>query len=315
MNISIVIPNYNGEEILKNNLPKVIEVISQYDGGKIEFVVVDDGSTDRSLEIIKNEKSKIKNENLKFKILLNSRNMGFSSTVNRGVKESMGEIIILLNTDVIPQKNFLESLLANFNNPNVFAVGCMDKSVEGDKIVLRGRGIGRWEKGFLVHKRGEVDKKDTLWVNGGSGAFRKSIWDKIGGFNEFYNPFYWEDIDLSYRAQKMGYKVLFEAKSIVFHEHQKGIIKRKFSASKIKTVAYRNQIIFVWLNITDLDWQFQHLFWLPYHLFKSLIRRNWEFLIGFFQALILLPKIIKTSFAMQKLFIKKDKEIIGEFLE
>ncbi|MFH1832971.1 MAG: glycosyltransferase family 2 protein [Candidatus Levyibacteriota bacterium] len=315
MNISIVIPNYNGEELLEKNLPKVIEAISEYNGGEIEFVIVDDGSTDDSIEKIKNQKSKIKNTNVKLKIIENSKNLGFSSTVNRGVKESMGEIIILLNTDVIPEKNFLGPLLLHFNDPNVFAVGCMDKSIEDGKVILRGRGIGRWERGFFVHKRGEVDKKDTLWVNGGSGAFRKSIWDKIGGFNELYNPFYWEDIDLSYRAQKMGYKILFEPKSIVVHEHEKGIIKKKMSLSKIKTVAYRNQIIFTWLNITDLDWQFQHFFWLPYHLFKSLIHRNREFLIGFFQALILLPKIIKTSSKIQKLFVKKDKEIIGDFLE
>lgn len=325
MDISIVVPNYNGEELLKKNLPKVMEAISGYKDGEIEIIVVDDDSTDASASVISNLKSAMQNQispvspseagRANLKIIKNKKNLGFSSTVNRGVKEARGEIIILLNTDVVPEKNFLDPLMRHFLDPNIFAVGCMDKSIEDNKVILRGRGIGRWEKGFLVHKRGEVDKTDTLWVNGGSGAFRKSIWDRLGGFNQLYSPFYWEDIDLSYRAQKMGYRILFEPESVVVHEHAKGVIKKRFSKSKIKTIAYRNQFIFVWLNITDLDLQFQHIFWLPYHLLRALINGDWNFITGFFQALVLLPKIIKSFFETQKLFVKKDKEVIKEFSE
>lgn len=307
MKISIVIPNYNGEELLAKNLPKVVEAV--YDYKDIEIIIVDDGSTDNSLASIKYYVSGDKSKKIKFKIIQNEKNLGFSSVVNRGAQNANGDILVLLNTDVVPKNDFLKPLIDKFHDKLIFAVGCMDESIEDGKVVLRGRGIGRWQKGFLVHKKGEIDKKNTLWVNGGSGAFRKSIWDKLGGFNELYNPFYWEDIDLSYRALKSGYKILFEPTSVVLHEHEKGTIKKKFSPFKIKTIAYRNQFIFVWENATDISLQFLHVFWLPYHFLKALIQLDVPFLIGFLMAFILLPKIIISSFKAQKMFIKKDKEI------
>lgn len=308
MNLSIIIPNYNGEVLLKKNLPKILELFKNYNEYKYEVIVVDDGSTD--LSVLYLEELVKEFENLKF--VVNKKNLGFSSTVNKGVGESRGEIIILLNSDVYPEKGFLKPLLSHFNDEEVFAVGCLDKSIEGEKIVLRGRGLGEWKKGFLVHKRGEVNKSNTLWVNGGSGAFRKSIWDNLGGLNELYNPFYWEDIDLSYRALKSGYKVLFEPKSAVYHEHEKGAIKSKYSSSQIRIISYRNQFIFSWENATDYSLQVSHFLWLPYHFIKAIFRMDWEFFAGFFKAIILLPKVISSSLRFQKAFVKKDKEVISE---
>lgn len=319
MKISIVIPNYNGEKLLQKNLPKVIEAAEFYgqksnDGA--EIIVVDDCSTDKSVSYIKNQILKInppaggQKSKMIFSMIENPKNLGFASTVNKGVKEANGEIVVLLNTDVVPQMDFLIPLIPHFEDEKTFAVGCMDKSIENGKVVLRGRGIGKWEKGFLVHSRGEVDKTSTLWVSGGSGAFRKSIWEKLEGFNKLYNPFYWEDIDLSYRAIKSGYKIWFEPKSIVIHEHKKGAIKSKYNDEQIKTIAYRNQILFVWINATDLNLQFLHLLWLPYHILKACLNRDWEFLKAFIKACVLFPKAIGASFKAQKLFIKSDKEVI-----
>lgn len=311
MNISIIIPNYNGEKLIQKNLPKVIEELSNYSKYKSEIIIVDDASVDNSMDVLKSFEDKYSN----LVILRNEKNLGFSSTVNKGVANAKYEILILLNTDVYPSKGFLLPLLKHFNNDDVFAVGCMDKSIEADKTILRGRGLGQWERGFLVHKRGEVNKTNTLWVSGGSGAFRKSIWEKLGGLNELYNPFYWEDIDLSYRALKSGYKILFEPKSIVYHEHDKGAIKSKYSPYQIKVIAYRNQFIFVRENVTDIDLKIKHLIWLPYHLVKALIAGDIAFFIGYFKSLVLLPKIIKSSLTYQKLFVKKDSEVIKNYLE
>lgn len=297
MNVSIVIPNYNGEKILRENLPKVLEAV-----GEAEVIVVDDASTDGSLKELNNFKIKIR-------VLKNEKNLGFSSAINRGVRSARGDIIVLLNTDVIPEKGFLTPLFSHFKDDRVFAVGCMDKSVEDGKIVLRGRGIGRWKRGFLIHSRGEIDKTNTLWVNGGSGVFRRSAWEKLGGFNELYNPFYWEDIDLSYRALKSGYKIVFEPKSVVIHEHEKGSIKSSYSNLEIKTIAYRNQFIFVWKNATDLNLQLLHLLWLPYHFLKACLRRDLAFFRGFCWAFLRLPKIISSSLEDQKMFVLKDSQV------
>jgi GT2 family glycosyltransferase len=313
MDLSVIIPNYNGQDLLKKNLPKIFKAMSQHQNGEVEIIVIDDCSTDNSLAQIQNAKIESRNYNLKFKNITNTKNLGFSSTINKGISQSSGEIVILLNTDVVPEIDFLKPLLGHFQDEKIFAVGCMDKSIEGDKVVLRGRGIGKWRRGFFIHSRGEVNKTDTLWVNGGSGAFRKSIWEKLGGFNELYSPFYWEDIDLSYRGLKSGYKIVFEPKSVVVHEHEKGAIKNTYSNFRIKTIAYRNQFIFVWINITDLDLQLFHLVWLPYYFLKALVGRDLAFLNGFLSTFILIPKIIKSSFKAQKLFIKKDKEVLARF--
>lgn len=299
--ISIVIPNYNGEALLRKNLPKVLRSVEGY---KHEVIVVDDASKDKSLEFLKNQK---------VKVLRNIKNLGFSSTVNKGVREANGNIVVLLNSDAYPQKDFLNFLVPHFEDPNVFAVGCLDKSKENGRIVLRGRGIGSWKKGFLVHGRGEINKQNTLWASGGSSAFRESMWQALGGLNEIYNPFYWEDIDLSYRALKSGYKILFEKQSVVYHEHEKGAIKQKYSNFKVRRVAYRNQIIFVWENATDLSLQFLHVIYLPYHLIKAVLRGDFAFLLGFLDAFVLLPKIIQSSFKSQRQFIRTDKEVIREF--
>lgn len=317
MKISVVIPNYNGEDLLRKNLPKVIEALGFFHnkiGLDGEIIIVDDASTDSSVESIKYLVSGIKDDKNIFKIIQNEKNLGFSSSVNKGVKEASGEILVLLNTDIVPQKDFLEPLLQHFKDESVFAVGSMDKSTEGSKTILRGRGIGKWEKGFLVHARGEVDKTNTLWVSGGSGAFRKIIWEKLGGFDNLYSPFYWEDIDLSYRALKLGYKLIFEPRSIVVHEHEIGAIKSFYSSSEIKRISYKNQLIFIWKNITDIDFIFSHLFYLLVRLLKSIARER-EFLFAFLNSLILIPKIIKSSFKQKKYFIKKDKEVLKEFIE
>lgn len=307
MNLSIVIPNYNGKELLSKNLPEILEEINNYKNGRTEVIIVDDASKDDSVNFIKKFSQ--------IKLLVNPKNLGFSKSVNKGVSVAKGEIIILLNTDVKPDKNFLVSLLVHFKDENVFAVGCMDKSTEGEKIVLRGRGIGTWKRGFLIHERGDANMSNTLWVSAGSGAFRKTIWDKLGGLNELYSPFYWEDIDLSYRAQKLGYSLVFESKSTVLHEHDKGVIKKEFSPFDIKVIVYRNQFIFVWTNLTDFNLIIKHLVWFPYHIVKAVLNRDAAFILGLFKALFLCPQIIKSRNRNKKLFVKTDHEITKKFIK
>jgi GT2 family glycosyltransferase len=310
MNISIIIPNFNGEKILIKNLPNIIEVLEDYNNGSIELIISDDNSSDKSLEILERIKEQHKDSKLKIKIVVSEINKGFSSNVNRGVEKASGDILVLLNTDVTPSKNFLEPLLRHFSDGKVFAVGCMDESVEGEKIIFRGRGIGEWKRGFLTHSAGNLDKKNTLWVSGGSGAFRKSIWDKLGGLDPLYDPFYWEDIDLSYRALKSDYRVLFEKESMVRHEHETGAIKTKYKENTIKRIAYRNQFIFVWKN-ADRGNLLLNIVWLPYHILKSVFSGETIFVNGFVDAFMKLPYIINSRNKSSKMFTLLDNEIIS----
>ena len=315
MNISVVIPNFNGETLLRQNLPKVFDIVNNYKDGEGEIIITDDSSRDGSVTFLRDFISARKKEKTQVVLLENKsgKNKGFSANVNKGVAHASGDIVILLNTDVVPHEDFLKPLIEHFTDTNVFAVGCMDESVEDGKVTLRGRGKGEWKRGFLVHSAADIEGgSTTLWVSGGSGAFRKILWNYLGGLNDLYNPFYWEDIDLSYKAQKAGYKVLFEKKSIVRHVHEEGSIKKNYSSFAVRKTAYRNQFFFTWLNATDTIILVNHIFFLPYFLFRALMRRDRAFFVGFFLAIIALPKVLQERNKIQKLVKKTDREVIRQ---
>lgn len=272
--ISIVIPNRNGSVLLRRNLSVVIRAAKGS-----EIIVVDDASTDDSVNILRKEFPDVK-------VIRKDKQEGFASTANAGVSAAIGDIVILLNSDIRPEKNFLSPLVFHFRDPKVFAVSCMDKSIEKGKTVLRGRGLARWERGMYVHSRGEVDKTDTAWVSGGSGAFRKSLWVKLGGMDPIFNPFYWEDIDLSCRAIKAGYTILFEPKSVVIHEHEAGAIQSGYSPEYIKTIAYRNQFLFVWKNLSGPIKWIEHIAWNIVRFGNAIGSGNWMLIKGFCMALL-----------------------------
>jgi GT2 family glycosyltransferase len=312
MTISIIIPNYNGVELLKKNLPAVFSAAAYYhehSGDRVEVIVSDDGSTDESVAFLKEEVGK--DQKILLRLVESHKNLGFAPAVNRGVKEAAGEILVLLNSDVSPEKEFLVPLLRHFSDDEMFAVGCLDRSIEDDKEKLRGRGIGKWERGFLSHRAGNVESNKTLWASGGSSAFRRSTWEKLGGLYDIYRPFYWEDIDLSYRAQKAGYLVRFEPESKVIHEHEAGAIRRQFSRQKITAVAYRNQFFFVWLNITASSLLLSHLLWLPVHLLQAILRGDSSFFRGFFAAIVQLPGVLALRRKNTSLFRVDDMSVIS----
>ncbi len=303
--ISIIIPNFNGGKLLEKNLPAVIRASKKY-SSDTEIIVIDDASDDNSKDLLSKFIPQVE-------IILKTKNEGFSSTCNVGVKAARGDIVVLLNTDISPEIDFLDPLVSHFKDKDVFAVGCLDLSMEDGKEVERGRGIGRFERGFLLHAKGNIDNSNTLWASGGSSAFDRNKWMELNGMDEIYNPFYYEDIDLSFRALKKGWKIIFDKKAVVHHNHKEGAIQSKYSAEKIKTIAYRNQFIFTWKNTTQIKCILQHYIWLPYHLIKAFIRSDYSFFKGFFEALILLlTKIPKKTTEEKKSWKKLLKKTVNK---
>lgn len=297
MNVSVVIPNWNGVYLMKKHLRRVLRAVPG-----AEIIIADDMSTDGSVEYLK--------KNFPTVIVVERHmHQGFASNVNAGVARAGGDVVILLNTDVEPDPDFLAPLVAHFSDPDVFAVGCMEKSEEDGKIILRGRGIARWEKGYYIHSRGETDRLSTAWVSGGSGAFRRSMWKELGGMDTLYNPFYWEDIDLSYRARKAGWKTLFEPKSIVHHYHEEGKIKREFAPNDVKRIVYRNQFIFIWKNVTDMNILFAHIFWTPIRLLQTIVSGDMLMFGGYRMALMKLPAILTHRVTQRRLFNTRDRDL------
>ena len=281
--ISVIIPNYNGKNLLAQNLPKVIKNCPN-----CEIIVVDDASSDDSVEYVTKRFPNVK-------IFTNERNLGFARTANRGVFESNGELVALLNSDVSPKKDSVIAVSSYFNDGDVFAVGLCDLSHEKSKIVKRGRGGAKFKRGFVSHFAMPVKKGETFWVSGGSGVFDRQKFLELGGFDPIFAPFYWEDIDLSFRAARKGYKCIFEPDAQVDHFHEKGAIKKSSSPFFIKVVAYRNQFLFVWKNIDNYFLIIQHILWLPYHIIRVIFSLDFAFHLGLLWAIARSWRLVTNS--------------------
>lgn len=299
--ITVIIPNYNGAKLLERNLPNVLKNFPD-----TRIIVADDSSSDESLNILKTHFPKVE-------IVANKKNKGFSSNINSGIKKATTPIVVLLNTDVSVNKNYTKRIEDYFKDKNLFGIGFQDRSYEGKKIVLRGRGIGRYKNGLLNHSKGKNQFGRTLWISGGSCAVDLEKFKKLGGFNEIYNPFYWEDIDLSYRAIKSGWEVLFTPEIIVDHFHEVGSIRKHNSVSKITKIATRNMLIFSAKNITDKKILFSFYLTLIKLTIKSLVKLDQNMLDSILQFLLKYPKIVSSRSIEIKNYIRSDKEIIHNF--
>lgn len=293
MPVSVIIPTYNGLTLLKKHLPAVFKALRRHD----EVVIVDDASTDDSIlwltenyklqfEVVKQKDAFCFtgiHKDIDVKVLVNRANLRFAASCNLGVASAKSEVVILLNSDVSPDKEFLRYLLPHFRDKKIFAVGCKELAAnEHDKEY--GRNEAHFERGFLVHNRAQYQNgRDTFWASGGSAAFRKLMWDKLGGFDLAYRPAYWEDIDLSYRARRRGWQVIFEERAIVHHVHE-STNASVFGKKQMEVMAYKNSILFMWKNARGTLLA-QHLVWLPYHLIFTSIRSEGRFLKGFFLAI------------------------------
>jgi len=271
--ISVIIPNYNGKNLLAENLPKVIKNCPN-----CEIIVVDDASSDDSVEYLRKKFPQVK-------VITNERNFGFAKTANKGVETASGSLVALINSDVAPRKNSVTTVSSYFDDPDVFAAGLCDLSHEENRIITRGRGGAKFKRGFVEHFAISIKRGETFWVSGGSGVFDRQKFLDLGGFDAIFAPFYWEDIDLSFRARRKGYKCIFEPDAQVDHFHEKGAIKKSRSPFFIRMVAYRNQFLFVWKNIDNYFLIIQHILWLPYNIIRTALFLDFAFHLGFFWAI------------------------------
>ncbi len=242
-----------------------------------EIIVVDDASTDGSVMFLRQNFPAVK-------VVQHEANLRFGVACNTGVKAAKGDIVILLNTDVVPQKGFITSLQSHFQNINVFSVGCKEIEDTGGKRKISGRTEGRFERGFLVHWRPkDQESQDTLWTFGGSMAVDRKKYLQLNGFDPMFAPAYWEDIDLCWRAREKGWHILFEKDAVVHHNHET-TNKTVFGQRKMEVMSYRNQILFVWKHYRGKQ-LIAHFLWLPYHLIFTAIRTKGTFFLGLLQAI------------------------------
>jgi GT2 family glycosyltransferase len=166
---------------------------------------------------------------------------------------------------------------------------------------------------MLFHSKAK-DSTNGLnaWAEGGACIIDKKKYETLGGFDHLYNPFYWEDIDLSYQAWKKGYKVIFDP-AVVFIHHHESTISQNFSPQFIKKIAYRNQFIFIWKNMEDANFLLQHIAFLPYNMLYYMLKGEVEFVAGFFAALKQLRTVLQKRNLSNKNRVVPDKDILKLF--
>jgi GT2 family glycosyltransferase len=243
--VSVVMPNLNGEKLLEKNLPKLIAAKGYASNEILEIIIIDDGSWDGSVSFLKKNYPDVK-------LIRHTVNRGFSAAVNTGVRAAKGDLILLINTDVIPNTDFLVKVIPGFKDKSVFAISLHEKGFGSAK--------GTFVDGYIQLAMGDEGNKNhpSFYVSGGSGVFRRSIWIELGGMDEkLLSPFYWEDIDLCYRAAKRGYKLLWEPDGVVEHHHESTI--SKFPKDYVARVRERNQLLMLWKNVTSPNLTRKHV--------------------------------------------------------
>jgi GT2 family glycosyltransferase len=303
--VSVVIPNYNGFELIKKNLPPLIRAADKLTA-PWEIIIVDDGSTDESVNFISNNYPSI--------ILLTSEvNRGFAETINRGIFAARYDVVVALNNDVVVENDFFEKILLRFSDPEVFAISPnMINSKNGLTQTYKLKPGFCWFKIFAIQTSELSNLKREIplfYVTGGASFYDRKKLMLLGGFDTIYAPFYAEDIDLSYQAWKAGWKCLLEPSVTVLHENNTTISKYN-KKRKIKFIAARNRVIFLWLNITN-----KRLILIYLLLFiPSLIWYIYSFrkyrLVGTFMAFVKLPEIIKGRRKRKRLSVVDDRKIM-----
>ncbi len=198
--VSIVIPMYNAEKHIRNVL---MAIFNQDYAAPVEVVVVNDGSRDRSIEIVKDFQDK---RDLK---IISQSNQGAVIATNSGIKAASYDIICSVDSDVVLHKDWLSKVIKEFNDPIVGAV---------QGYYMTPNGISFWARmmGYDVEARYDsIKSKYVTQVCTGNTAYRKDAIDKVGLFDPTFK--YGYDNDMSYRLLDSGYKLIFKKDALCDH--------------------------------------------------------------------------------------------------
>jgi GT2 family glycosyltransferase len=202
---SIVIPNWNGHRWL----PGCLDSITRQQLAPDEVIVVDNGSTDGSLEYLRAAHGTVQ-------ILELGRNTGFAHAVNRGLQAARGELVALVNTDVVLDPDWLRRMTDALNaDPGVASIACKMLELGNPGFVYDAGDVLR--RDGACDQRGRFGRDDGRWDTpgevfgacAGAALYRRSALNAVGGFDERYFA-YLEDVDLSLRLRMAGWRCRYE---------------------------------------------------------------------------------------------------------
>lgn len=273
--ISVVLPNYNGRHLLERNLPSVYEAL---DNARTDFeiIITDDCSTDSSVAFIRQYYPLIR-------LIINTRNQGFSKSCNKGITEAKNDLILLLNTDIELNINYLESQFKYFELPDTF--GVMSKIIGAKNGETQDTARFLTYSGFKIKANNFYYLEDedflapTAYLSGANALIDAKKLRDIGGFDEIFSPFYCEDFELGLRAWRLGWKCYYDPKSYCIHDHS-STTKNYRTRNWVKAIFFRNRLFvhaihlsrrklaFWFLQITFIDMLFMWI-GLKFYYYKS----------------------------------------------
>lgn len=215
-NLSIIIPTWNTAKITQ----KCVESINKFIP-KAEIIVVDNGSTDNTVELL----SKIK----KIKIVENHTNLGFAKANNIGLKSATSDYIVFMNSDIRLLDDSLISLVEYFkSNPNIGLIGpkFLNPDLSPQASVFPPQTCINAFKEFWLGQKDAYSKyipstdspTKVSYISGGCVVINNKFFKKIGKWNEKYF-FYYEDMDLCREVSKAGKDIIYYPKCQIIHEH------------------------------------------------------------------------------------------------
>ena len=256
---TVVIPNYNGIKYIDGCLR------SLYKGSvQPEIILVDNGSTDGSLSLVKEKYPLVK-------VIEFAENTGFSKAVNAGIRMARTEYVLLLNNDTVSGQEMTACLeKAMDDDPGIFSAGAKMINLH-DRNKLDGAGDFYCALGW-AYARGKdkpvdsYDKEDRIFsACAGAAIYRRGLFDRIGYFDE--NHFaYLEDIDLGYRANIYGYPNIYVPEAEVLHAGS-AVSGSRHNTFKVRLSA-RNSVYLIYKNMP----LFQVLLNLPFLMAGYLIK-------------------------------------------
>jgi len=236
---SVIIPTYNATHLL--HLP--LDSIRTQTLPPEEVIVVDDASTEDIGGFLAARYPDVK-------IVRNETNKGFAGAVNAGIMEARGRHIVLLNNDAAPARTWLEALRCAIEQHPEAGSFASKMLFHGNRTELNGTGIRILNNGRAVDRfKGEADDgrfDEDCFVLGacaGAACYRRELFENVGLFDEDFFA-YFEDVDLSLRAQLAGYRCVYVPKAVVYH--MKG---QSFESSFKRYLNHRNCIYYLVKNI------------------------------------------------------------------
>ena len=245
--VSIIIPVHNNFNYTYNCISSILNAELQIN---YEIIIINDMSTDETIFL----KEKYFNNFTNLILYNTNKKNNFLLNCNKAAKFSRGKYLLFLNNDTKVHRDWLSSLINLIESDE--KIGMVGSKLIYPNGTLQEAGGIVWSNGECSNygRRKNADMpeynyvKEVDYISGASIIIRKSVWNKVGGFDERYIPAYYEDTDFAFKLRKYGYKVIYQPKSVV--EHYEGISNGKDIASGIKKYQEINKKKFIkkWKN-------------------------------------------------------------------